>query len=142
MKTKILLVDDEKDFVDALATRLEIRNFEVSIAYSGESALGIFEKVTIDIVVLDVQMPGLSGVETLLRIKEMAPLAQVIMLTGNATVENAIKGMKNGAYDFLMKPIDIDTFEEKLNEALKIKKEHDDRIRKAEVDNILNRHGW
>lgn len=142
MKTKILLVDDEKDFVDALAKRLEIRNFEVSIAYSGESALGIFEKVTIDIVVLDVQMPGLSGVETLLRIKEMAPLAQVIMLTGNATVENAIKGMKNGAYDFLMKPIDIDTFEEKLNEALKIKKEHDDRIRKAEVDNILNRHGW
>ena len=142
MKTKILLVDDEKDFTDALAQRLEIRGFDVSVAYSGENALEIFENNSLDIVILDVQMPGLSGVETLQRIKEMAPLAQVIMLTGNATVQNAIEGMKNGAYDFLMKPVDIDSFEEKLNEAFKIKKEHDERIRKAKVDNIINRHGW
>lgn len=142
MKTKILLVDDEKDFIDALAQRLEIRDYDVSVAYSGESALEIFKNNKLDIVILDVQMPGLSGVETLQRIKEIAPLAQVIMLTGNATVENAIKGMKNGAYDFLMKPVEIDSFEKKINEAFKIKEEHVERIRMAEVDNIINRHGW
>lgn len=142
MKIKVLLVDDEKEFADTLSERLTLRQFDVSLAYSGESALEIFEINNFDIVVLDMLMPGISGLETLQRIKEMAPLVQVVMLTGHATVENAIEGMKLGAYDFLLKPTDAEILVKTINEAYKIKSEHDERIRKAEVDNIINRRGW
>lgn len=142
MKTKILLVDDEKDFTDTLAQRLEIRGFAVSVAYNGQTAIDSIEQNTYDVVVLDVHMPGLSGNETLQRIKEIAPLVQVVMLTGNVTVEKAIAGMKLGAYDFLMKPAETDALIDKINEAHEIKKEHEERIHKAEIDNILSRRGW
>jgi DNA-binding NtrC family response regulator len=142
MKTKILIVDDEQAFTDTLAQRLEIRDFNVSAAYSGENALELFEKNSYDIVVLDVVMPGISGIETLQHIKKKDPLVQVIMLTGNVTVEKAIEGMKLGAYDFLMKPTKIGDLIDKINEAYELKMEHEKRIHKAEIDNIVNRRGW
>ncbi len=142
MKVKVLLVDDEEIFVDALAERLQLRDFKVSVAYSGDKALEIVESSNIDVMVLDVQMPGLTGTETLLRVKQMKPLIQVIMLTGHATVENAIEGMKYGAYDYLMKPTDMNVLAEKVNEAYKLKHMHDERIRAAEVENIISRRGW
>ncbi len=142
MKIKVLIVDDEKEFTDALAQRLELRDYDVSKSYSGEEALQMTEQTTFDVIILDVHMPGLSGNETLQRIKEIAPLVQVVMLTANATVEKAITGMKLGAHDFLMKPADTDDLTAKINEAHAIKKEHEDRINKAEIDNILSRRGW
>jgi DNA-binding NtrC family response regulator len=142
MKIRILIVDDEIEFTDALAQRLELRDFNVSVAYYGESALELVKANTYDVVVLDVKMPGLSGTETLKKIKEIAPLIQVVMLTGNVTVEDAIEGMKLGAHDFLMKPAATDELIKKINEAYEIKKGQEQRIHKAEVDNILNRRGW
>jgi len=142
MKTRILLVDDERDFTDTLKQRLEFREFTVTAAYSGEEALGFIDKDNMDIVILDVQMPGLSGIETLEKIKEIAPLVEVIMLTGHATVENAIQGMKLGAFDYLMKPAETDDLVRKIDEAAEIKHARDERIRKAEIDKIISERGW
>ena len=142
MKIKLLLVDDETEFIDALAERLEIRSFNVSVAYSGKSALNLLQDHSYDIVLLDVLMPEMDGIETLKCIKETAPLTQVIMLTGNATIENAILGMKNGAYDFLLKPVESKILIQKINAAFDIKNAQHKRIATARVENIVNRRGW
>ena len=99
MKINLLLVDDEKDFVETLAERLQLREFKVTTAFSGDEAIKLVENNDFDVIVLDVQMPGKSGIETLKEIKNIEQLSQVIMLTGHATVKSAIEGMKNGAYD-------------------------------------------
>lgn len=142
MKIKILIVDDETEFADALSERLKLREYDASVAYTGDQALEVFESNSFDIVILDVQMPGITGLETLQRLKEMAPLSQVIMLTGHGTVPNAVEGMRLGAYDFLMKPVDTELLLSKINEAYQLKHEHEERIRNAEVDFIINRRGW
>ena len=95
MKIKVLLVDDEKQFVDVLAERLETRDFDVTIAYSGDEALEAVKSKPLDVVVLDVLMPGKDGVEALVEIKKMKPILEVIMLTGNATVESAVQLAKS-----------------------------------------------
>lgn len=142
MKIKVLLVDDEKEFTDTLKQRLEIRGFAVESAYSGEQALACVDRDCPDVVVLDVLMPGLGGTKTLETLKDTVPLVEVIMLTGNATVENAILGMKLGAFDYLMKPVENDALVAKINEAYALKHDRDERIRKAEVDRIINERGW
>ena len=142
MKIKVLLVDDEKDFVDAMGERLKIRDFNVTISYSGKSALEMLRKVAFDVIVLDVMMPEMTGTEALKEIKEINPLIQVLMLTGAATVENAIEGMKLGAYDFLMKPTSADDLAEKIKAARQIKAEHEERIRQAEISKILKQKSW
>jgi DNA-binding response OmpR family regulator len=142
MKIKILLVDDEKEFIDTLATRLEIRKFSVSIAYSGQEALDLMKHDSFDVVVLDVLMPGIDGIETLKRMKEKAPLTQIIMLTGNATVNNAILGMKSGAYDFLLKPVETSILIKKITAAFNIKNDHHKRIAMAKIENIVVSRGW
>ena len=90
MKIRVLLVDDEKQFVDVLAERLETRDFDVTIAYSGDEALEAVKSKPLDVVVLDVLMPGRDGIETLVEIKRIKPILEIIMLTGNATVESAV----------------------------------------------------
>lgn len=142
MKIKVLLVDDEKEFTDTLKQRLDIRGFGVTGVYSGLEALSYIDKDNTDVVILDVAMPGLSGTETLEKLKDTVPLIEVIMLTGNATVENAIQGMKLGAFDYLMKPGDTDDLVNKINEAYALKRDRDERIRKAEVDRIISERGW
>lgn len=142
MKIKLLLVDDEKEFIDTLAARLELKEFAVSVAYSGNQALDMMKDHEFDIVILDVLMPGIDGIETLKHMKSMAPLTQIIMLTGNATVDNAILGMKNGAYDFLLKPAESSILVQKITAAFNIKAEHQKRIDKAKVDNIVASRGW
>ncbi|MBU1342438.1 MAG: response regulator [Proteobacteria bacterium] len=142
MKIKILLVDDEKEFIDTLAERLKIRKLNVSVAYSGNAALKLVQGYDYDVVVLDVLMPEMDGIETLKLLKEIAPLTQIIMLTGNATVDNAILGMKNGAYDFLLKPVETAVLIEKINAAFTIKNDHHKRIAKAKIENIVIRRGW
>ena len=142
MKIKVLLVDDEKDFVETLDERLQIRDFNVTTAFSGDEAIKLVEENDFDVIVLDVQMPGKSGIETLKEIKNMENISQVIMLTGHATVKTAIEGMKNGAYDYLMKPTDTDELTEMINKAYKLVVEQKDRIRQAEINNILKKRGW
>ena len=142
MKINLLLVDDEKDFVESLAERLQIRDFNVTTALSGDEALKLVEDSDFDVIVLDVQMPGKSGVETLKEIKNLEQLSQVIMLTGHATVKTAIEGMKSGAYDYLMKPTDTDELIEMINKAYQLVVEQKDRIRQAEINNILKKRGW
>ena len=142
MKIKVLLVDDEKDFVETLDERLQIRDFNVTTALSGDEALKLVEENDFDVIVLDVQMPGKSGVETLKEIKNLEQLSQVIMLTGHATVKTAIEGMKSGAYDYLMKPTDTDELIEMINKAYQLVVEQKDRIRQAEINNILKKRGW
>ena len=142
MKIRVLLVDDEKEFTDVLAERLETRDFDVSKAYSGDEAIAALKQRKIDVVVLDVLMPGKDGVETLKEIKAMQPIVEVIMLTGNATVETAVEGMKFGAYDYLMKPTETKDLVEKLVKAYKRKAEQEERRRQAEIERIMQRKGW
>ena len=142
MKIRVLLVDDEKDFVDALSQRLQIRDLDVTTCLSGDAALSLIRDRDFDVIVLDVLMPGKDGIETLKEINHVKPLVLVIMLTGHGTVETAIEGMKLGAYDYLMKPTDTDDLVAKIAKAHHLKTEHEERIRKAEIENIVKRRGW
>ena len=142
MKIRVLLVDDEEEFVETLAQRLEVREFDVTTALNGADALERLEDKEIDLVILDLQMPGVDGIAVLRKIKELKPLIEVIMLTGHATVETAIEGMKLGAFDFLIKPTETEELVEKINRAFGRKAEQDERIREAEIEGIVKRHGW
>jgi DNA-binding NtrC family response regulator len=142
MKIKVLLVDDEREFVDALAERLEIRDFEILKAFDGDEALGKIADANVDVVILDVQMPGKDGLATLREIKKAKPLVEVIMLTGHATVPSAIEGLQSGAYDFLMKPTETKDLVSKIALAYKRKAEQEERIRQAQIENIMLHRGW
>lgn len=139
---KVLIVDDEEQFVEALAERLEVRDFQVAKAYNGDAALAAIEAQSVDVVILDVLMPGRDGIQTLRDIKNTRPLIEVIMLTGNATVETAIEGMKLGAYDYLMKPTETSDLVDKINKAYTRKADQEERIRQADIDQIVKRRGW
>lgn len=137
---KLLLVDDERAFLDTMTKRLEKRQIAVSAVYSGTDALTELEKnKKIEVVILDVKMPGMDGMETLLEIKKRFPLVEVIMLTGHATVETAIDGMKLGAFDYLMKPCDIDLLMGKATEAASKKRNHEEKIVEARIKEITQR---
>jgi len=142
MKIRVLLVDDEKEFIETLAERLAVRGFIVQTAFDGDEAISIIKERDFDVVVLDVIMPGKNGIETLREIKSIKPLVNVIMLTGHATVETAIDGMKAGAYDYLMKPTDTNDLVGKITKAHSIKAEQEERIQHAEIDKIIGKTGW
>ena len=142
MKTSILLVDDERDFVDVLAQRLEVRGFVVSTSYSGDEAVAKVHEQSPDVVVLDVVMPGTNGIDTLQEIKRLDPLVEVIMLSGHSTVQTAIDGMKLGAFDYLIKPTDTNDLVEKITQAHGRKGGQEERIRQAEIANIISTKGW
>jgi two-component system, OmpR family, response regulator CpxR len=142
MKTRVLLVDDEELFTELLAQRLEARNVTVNTASNGDDALAFLDGHEVDVVILDVTMPGKSGIETLREMKSMRPLTEVIMLTADTTAKTAIDGMKLGAYDYLMKPTDLEELLGKITNAYKRKQEHEDRIRQAEVDRLVKTRGW
>jgi len=120
--------------------RLTKRDLEVTPAYNGLSALETLEnRQDIEVVILDVKMPGMDGIETLGRIKRDHPLVEVIMLTGHATVESAIDGMKQGAFDYLMKPCDINQLVEKVTDAAARKRKHEEKIIEARIREITIR---
>lgn len=138
----VLLVDDEVPFVEAMNRRLKKRKLTVLSAFGGEEALGkLEENSNVDVVVLDVKMPGMDGIDTLREIKKLKPMVEVIMLTGHATVESAIEGMKLGAFDYLMKPCDMDELLAKVNEAKAKKSQHEQKIIEARVKEIALRRG-
>ena len=128
----VLLVDDEAEFVETLVKRLRKRKVNTAAVGSGEEALKILKEMPIDVVVLDVKMPGMDGIETLRQIKNISPLVEVIMLTGHANMEVAIEGMELGAFDYLMKPMDIDELLYKLQDAYKKKWLQEGKIKQME----------
>ena len=136
----VLLVDDEVSFVETFSERLELRDFEISKAFSGEEALEILnENKNVEIVILDVKMPGMDGIETLTEIKRKYPLVEVMMLSGHADVTSAIDGMKQGAFDYLMKPVDMDQIISKVTEAVAKKRQHEEKIIQARIKEITSR---
>ena len=142
MIAKVLLVDDEVPFVEALSKRLDKRGIRVIPAFSGLEALEKLEgDSSIDSVVLDVKMPGMDGIDTLKAIKAAHPLVEVVMLTGHATVESAIEGMKLGALDYLMKPCDMDVLLAKIQDAKTKKLQQEEKIAEARALNIALRRG-
>jgi DNA-binding NtrC family response regulator len=139
-KVNVLLVDDEIPFVEALTKRLTRRELQITAAHDGEQALAALERDnTLEVVVLDVKMPGMDGIAALREIKAGYPLVEVIMLTGHATVESAIEGMKLGAFDYLMKPCEIDDLVTKVEDAAARKLAHEEKITQARIKEITQR---
>jgi len=139
----VLLVDDETAFVETMSKRLMKRNLAISVAYNGNEALQQLEKNhNVEVVILDVKMPGMDGIETLKEIKKHYPLVEVIMLTGHATVESAIDGMKWGAHDYLMKPCEIDVLMIKVDEAASKKRRQEERIAEARIKEITSHRAY
>ena len=126
----VLLVDDEEDFLDTLVKRLRRRNVDAYGARSGAEALQFVEEKLPDVVILDVKMPGMTGIETLRRLKILHPLLEVIMLTGHANMEVAIEGMELGAFDYMIKPIEIDELLYKVQDAFRRKNLQQEKIKK------------
>lgn len=114
---RVLLVDDEEDFRVTLAKRLQKRELEVVAVESGSKGLEAVQQGPFDVAVVDVKMPGMDGLEMLRCLKERTPLIEVIMLTGHASVESGIEGMRLGAFDYLMKPCNIDDLVLKIEDA-------------------------
>ena len=130
--TNVLIIDDEEDFVRTLGERLTLRDMGVCTAFDGTAGLRELERhPNTDVVLLDIQMPGMGGVETLRQIKAFHPGVEVIMLTGHATVETAIEGMKLGAFDYLLKPYEMETLLQKLQAATDRARQHQAKIREA-----------
>jgi DNA-binding NtrC family response regulator len=117
IKPDVLLVDDEEKFLDVLSKRLGPRGIDADTATSGEEALVKIRDKNVDVIILDVMMPGIGGIETLKRIRKENPEVQIIMLSGQGTIDKAITAMKEGAIDFLEKPADIEKLLEKIENA-------------------------
>ena len=128
----ILLVDDEAEFLEILVKRLTKRKVNAMGVSSGEAALRTLRETAVDVVVLDVRMPEMDGIETLREIKKYHPLVEVIMLTGHANLEVAIEGMEAGAFDYLLKPMDIDELLYKVEDAHKKKALQEQKIKRIQ----------
>ena len=115
---KVLLVDDEKEFVSTLAERLRLRGMQAEEAVSGEEALRLIAHSAPQVMVLDVMMPGMGGLEVLQRVKSTHPDIEVILLTGIGSAKEGVEGMRLGAFDFLMKPLQIEELIEKIKAAI------------------------
>lgn len=138
-KPKVLLVDDEERFVKTLTKRLAERELDVVGVHSGMEAIEEVRSKPYDVVVLDVRMPGLDGIETLQELKKISPGTEVIMLTGHASVDSAVEGMRLGAHEYLMKPCDIEELMEKIDGAYELKAARDERLRRAEARKTVDR---
>jgi DNA-binding NtrC family response regulator len=137
---KILLADDEMPFVETMMKRLKKRDIDIVPAYDGKEALAcLAQDDGIEVVILDIKMPIMDGMTALKEIKSRHPLVEVIMLTGHATVETGIDGMKMGAFDYLMKPCDIEQLIAKVEEAAKRKRHQEQKIMEARVQAITLR---
>ncbi len=136
-KMKMMLVDDEERFLLTTRKLLEKKNFEVLTASSGVDALELLRTNRVHVVILDVKMPGMDGVATLREIKARFPMVEVIMLTGHATVESAIEGLKSGAVDYLMKPADIEDIIAKSLDAFNRRIDIEEKIRVARMRKFM-----
>ena len=137
----VLIVDDEEEFREMTSKRLTKRDLECECAPDGDTALEMIAKKNYDVVLLDVKMQGRDGIETLREIKKMAPMTEVVVLTGHASVESGINGMKDGAFDYLMKPMELDPLFEKLDAAYEHKRTQQEKIEMAQIKRDMSRPG-
>lgn len=137
---KVLLTDDERPFVETMIKRLQKRDVEIVPAFNGQEALErLAEDNSIEVVILDIKMPVMDGMAALKEVKARHPLVEVIMLTGHATIETGIDGMKMGAFDYLMKPCDMDQLIAKVKEAAQRKRKQEEKIMDARLREITLR---
>lgn len=142
LKAKVLLVDDEADFLATLAERLETRGLKVNTVTSGEQAVAKAEKEGFDLIVLDLAMPGMDGLETLKRIKAKQPDAEIIILSGQGSIKTSIEAMKLGAGDFMEKPVKISELLDKISEAKDKRLLVLESKSVKEIEKILQSKGW
>jgi DNA-binding NtrC family response regulator len=137
----LLVVDDEELFVETINERLRQRGFTVSGAYSGQEALDqVAGDDSLEVIILDIAMPGMGGIETLKMIKNKQPLIEIIMLTGKSTVNSAVEAMKLGAFDYVSKPCDLDELIAKIKAAAERKRDRERRILEARTKPYISEH--
>ncbi len=117
MSTKVLIVDDEVEFASTLAERLTLRNYDVKAVYRGEDAITTAQSDPPDVVLLDLRMPGIGGLEVLKTIKKVDPTIEVILLTGQPETEGTGEGIPTALFDYIMKPVDMGELIVKINNA-------------------------
>ena len=142
IKANVLVVDDEEQFLKVFSQRLEGRGMKVDTSASGEEALSKVQDKDFDAIILDLAMPGMSGLETLKRIRNENPDLQIIILTGHGSIEKGVEAIKEGAVDFLEKPADVNKVMEKISEAKRkkivlVEKKHENHVKE-----ILQSKGW
>jgi len=142
IECRVLLVDDEEEFVNVLAERLEARDLAVETAPSGEIALERAAKQPFDAILLDMAMPGMNGIETLKGLLEINRDLQIILLTGQATLGQAVEAMKLGAMDLLEKPVEIDTLVARIDDAARRRSSLEDKRIGQRMDELLRKKGW
>ncbi|BBO79109.1 response regulator [Desulfosarcina widdelii] len=135
---RILVVDDEVDFLETIVKRLNKRKLDATGVTSGEEAIQALKEQLYDVVLLDIKMPGgMDGIETLREIKRLQPLVEVLLLTGHASVETSIEGMKLGAFDYLLKPMKFEDLLTKMAQAFEKKASQDSKIRNAKIQELI-----
>lgn len=142
IKANVLVVDDEEQFLDVFSKRLQGRGLKVDKAVSGEEAMKRVKGKDFDTIILDMMMPGMSGLDTLKRLKEENPEVQIIILTGHATVEKGVEAIKAGAVDFLEKPVDINKLLEKIGDAQHKRMILVEKKSEEAVKELLKTKGW
>ncbi len=130
---KVLVVDDELDFLETIVKRFKRRKIRAVGVTSGREALALLEQEHFDVVILDIRMPGMDGIETLKEIKKKRPLMEVILLTGHASVESGMQGMQFGAFDYVMKPAEFEELLEKVKQAYERKSLHEEKLRETKI---------
>jgi len=139
---RVLLVDDEKSFVDVLQKRLNARGLKVDTSNSGEDAISKAQSQTFDVIVLDLAMPGMDGVETLKRLRKNDPDLQIILLTGHGSIEKAVEATKLGAMDFLQKPAKLPELLELIREAGARKAVLVEQRASKQVADVIGKKSW
>jgi DNA-binding response OmpR family regulator len=139
---RVLLVDDEENFVEILAERMRSRGVDVDFATSGRDALRMAQERPYDAVVLDLAMPGLDGLETLRRLRAAKPDVQVMILSGRATVKTAVEAIQLGAIDIFEKPTEVETLVERIRSARAARLAEDDQATQEQIDAIMRSRGW
>lgn len=142
LKAKILLVDDEEDFVKNLSQRLELRGLNVTEATRGIDAINYADNENFDAIILDLAMPGMDGIETLKRIRANHPDAEIIMLTGHASVQSSVEAMKLGAEDYLEKPVNLKELLDRISEAKQRRILVLQKQSKQKIEEILKAKAW
>lgn len=142
MDEKVLLVDDEGDFLETLAERMRNRGMDVTTSMSAAEAILKTEAIDYDAIVLDLQMPGMDGIQALRVLREKRPDLQVILLTGHATVKKGIEAMKLGAMDLLEKPADINELTDKIEKAKARKMVLVEKKSEKKIRDILRSKSW
>jgi len=139
---RVLLIDDEVEFVQVIAERLRNRGIEVDTAHDGSTGINQAKEHVYDAVLLDLAMPGMSGMETMEKLLEQDPKLQIIILTGHGSVSAGVEAIKHGATDFVEKPADIDTLVDKFSEAHQKRLEHFEEDISKKMSDLMKKRGW